>query len=320
MRSKTLLEMGLKGPPIAHILATTNTTMNHQGTKMSESPFIFNVTQEDFTQNVLEKSLRVPVLVDFWADWCGPCHMLMPILSKLVEEYQGKVLLAKVNSDEQQALAARFGVRSLPTVKVFKNGSVVDEFMGVQPESVIRQILERHIERESDNIRLEAERALETGNQELALSLLQKAAQMDPDNAAVKIDLARILLNKGEAERAEIILDDLQGEDRDKVEVKSLKARLTFARIAAEAPNQKALESILSSDPRNLRARYQLSAHYVLINDYDTAMDQLFEIMRRDRKFEDDAGRKGLLSVFEILGNEDKRVNRYRSKMFNFLH
>ena len=287
---------------------------------MSESPYIFNVTQADFVKYVVENSHHAPVLVDFWADWCGPCHMLMPILAKLVEEYQGRILLAKVNSDEQQALALQFGVRSLPTVKVFKNGNIVDEFMGVQPEAVIRQIIERHIERESDNIRLDAEKALEAGDQEQALSLLQRAIELEPENTEVKIDMARILLEKGEAERAEIILDDLKGDEREKPKVKSLKARLAFARIATEAPDKRALESMVSSDPENLRARYQLSAHMILTGEYDTAMDQLLEIMRRDRKFEDDAGRKGLLSVFEILGSGDRRVTRYRSKMFNYLH
>ncbi len=146
---------------------------------MNDFPFIFSVTQEDFAQRVLENSRRVPVMVDFWADWCGPCHMLMPILTKLTQEYQGQFLLAKVNSDEQQALASQYGVRSLPTVKLFKSGDVVDEFMGVQQESTIRQLLERHIERESDKIRLQAEQALEANDTEKAHLLLQQATALD---------------------------------------------------------------------------------------------------------------------------------------------
>lgn len=287
---------------------------------MSDSPFIFNATETNFTQLVMENSYQVPVLVDFWADWCGPCHMLMPILSSLAEEYQGQFLLAKVNSDEQQSLAAKFGIRSLPTVKVFRNGNIVDEFMGAQPESTIRQLLERHIEKESDKIRIEAEEVWKSGDILKAHDLLQRAAQMDPANTTVKVDLARLLMQKGEPERAEILLDDLKGEDRDLPEVKSLKAQLAFARIASDAPANNELQSTLTSDPSNLKARYQLSARKIVNGDYETGMDQLFEIMRRDRGFEDDAGRKGLISVFEILGNEDKRVQRYRSKMFNILH
>jgi putative thioredoxin len=246
--------------------------------------------------------------------------MLMPILANLAQEYQGQFLLAKINSDEQQALSEKFGIRSLPTVKVFKDGNVVDEFMGVQPESAIRQILDRHIEKESDKIRLKAEEELKSGDTQAAYDLLQQAAQMDPANTMIKVDLARLLMHMGEPERAEILLDDLKGEFRDKPEVKSLRAQLTFASIASNAPDDSALKSTIAADPDNLKARYQLSAHRIVSGDFEAAMDHLFEIMRRDRGFEDDAGRKGLISVFEIIGNEDKRVQRYRSKMFNILH
>ncbi len=287
---------------------------------MSESPYIYHVTQEDFTQRVIETSHRVPVMVDFWADWCGPCHMLMPVLAKLADEYKGQFLLAKVNSDEQQGLASHFRIRSLPTVRIFKNGDSVDEFMGVQPESVIREIIERHIERESDKLRHEAFGAAEAGDTELALQLLQQAARLDPSNTQIKIDLARILMKNGEPERAEIVLDDLSGPDREKPAVKSLKAQLAFGRVASLEPDRRKLELQINKNPNDLKSRYRLSAHNIIMGEFDAAMDQLFEIMRRDRNFEDDAGRKGLLAVFEILGNQDKRVQLYRSKMFNVLH
>jgi putative thioredoxin len=287
---------------------------------VSDSPYIYNVTQTDFQNIVLEGSLRVPVLVDFWADWCGPCHMLMPILAKLVEEYQGQILLAKVNSDEQQALALQYGVRSLPTVKIFKNGNIVDEFMGAQPESVIRQLLEKHVVRESDKIRAKAIEVLDKGNTAQGLELLHHAASMDPANASVKIDLAKVLMRAGRSEQAETVLKDIKGDDKDQPEVRTLLAQLTFARIAAEEPDSDMLESKVASNPDDLKARYHLSAHKILKEDYDAALEHMFEIMRRDRQFEEDAGRKGLLSVFEILGSGDSRVTRYRSKMFNLLH
>lgn len=287
---------------------------------MSESLNIYPGTQDNFAELVLQNSRRVPVLVDFWADWCQPCHMLMPILAKLVDEYAGAFILVKVNSDEQQALATQFGIRSLPTVKVFKNGEIVDEFMGVQSESVIREILERHIARESDRILLDARAALERGDSEQAAALVNRAADLDPSNPQVKIEQAKILMGTGEPERAEIILDDLRGDQRELLEVRTLKARLAFARIATQGPERARLEEMVSSDPDDLRARYQLSASKVVGGDFEGALNELLEIMKRDRGFDDDAGRKGLLTVFEILGGSGELVSRYRALMSNALH
>ncbi len=287
---------------------------------MSESPYIYPATQENFAELVLQNSHQVPVLVDFWADWCGPCHMLMPILAKLIDEYAGEFILVKVNSDEQQALASQFGVRSLPTVKVFKNGEIVDEFMGVQSESVIREMLERHIERESDRILLDVRAALEEGDTEKAAALANKAADLDPSNAQVKIEQAKILMVNGEPERAEIILDDLKGDQRELPKVKALKARLAFARIASQGPERAKLEEMVTIDPDNLRARYQLSASRIASGDFEGALSELLEILKRDRTFDNDAGRKGLLTVFEILGGSGELVTRYRTLMSNALH
>jgi putative thioredoxin len=287
---------------------------------MSDSPTIQdNVTEASFAERVLQASQHVPVVVDFWADWCAPCRMLMPMLARLADEYQGQFVLAKVNTDEQQALAARYGIRSLPTVKVFKNGEVVDEFMGVQPESAIRAILERHIERASDRLVDQAAEALEAGDEARARSLLEQAVDMDPANPRVKIGLARTLMQTGEPERAEIILDDLQGEAREQPEVKTLKAQLAFARIASEAPEREALERRVTADPADLEARYHLSAHQVLAGEFEPALEQLLEVLKRERGFRGDAARKALLAIFEILGGGEL-VTRYRSRMFNILH
>ncbi len=287
---------------------------------MSDSPYIEDhVTEADFPKRVLQASRRVPVLVDFWAEWCAPCRMLMPVLAKLADEYQGRFLLAKINTDEQQALAARYGIRSLPTIKVFKNGEVVDEFMGVQPESAIRALLERHIERPSDRLVEQAAAALKGGDQARARSLLEEAMDGDPANPRVKIALARTLMQAGEPERAEILLDDLQGEAREQPEVKALKAQLAFARIAAEGPGREVLERRVATAPSDLEARYRLSAHQVLSGEFEAAMGQLLEVLRRDRGFRDDAARKALLALFEILGGGEL-VHRYRSRMFNILH
>ncbi|MEA3413153.1 MAG: thioredoxin [Pseudomonadota bacterium] len=287
---------------------------------MSDSPYITNVTRDTFAQAVLQKSRKVPVLVDFWADWCGPCHMLMPVLAELVEAYKGEFLVAKVNSDEQQDLAAQYGVRSLPTVKIFRNGEVVDEFMGAQPESVVREIIDRHIQRESDKVFLKARAALDTGDTGQALALLEQAAGMDPDNAQIRIEWARVLLKNGDPEGATTQLDLLGPDDRDLPDARSLSAQMEFARSAADAPDTNELASRVSSVPDDLAARYGLGARRILEGDFEGGMEQFLEIMRRDRGFSDDAGRKALLCVFDLLGEGDERVKRFRSKMFAILH
>lgn len=285
----------------------------------TDSPYVVNVTQENFASAVLERSHEVPVLVDFWADWCGPCHMLMPVLTKLAQEYGGQFILAKVNTDEQQALAAQYGVRSLPTVKLFKNGQVVDEFMGAQPESTVRALLDRHIDRESDRLRHEARALMEGGEAEAAEQVLRRAAEMDPANANVKIDLARALMLQGRAEEATAVLDALPALERDRPEVRALRAEMTFAHVAAQEPDLRALEERVSANPDDLDARYALAAHYILRGDYEAGMDQLLAILERDRGYRDGAARTGLLAVFDRLGPGEV-VNRYRSRLFALLH
>lgn len=286
---------------------------------MSESPFVITVTRDTFADQVLVRSQQVPVLVDFWADWCAPCKMLMPVLAKLAEEYAGQFVLAKVNTDEQQDLAAQYGIRSLPTVKLFKAGAPVDEFMGAQPESSVRAMIDRHIVRESDRVLQQATTALEQGDATTAQRLAEDALRLDPDYPPALVTLARILMGQGQPERAEILLDDLRGEIRDSAEIKQLRAQLNFARVAAAESDRDKLTDAVLTNPQDLEARHRLSAHFVLAGEFEPAMEQLLEIMKTDRSFGDDAGRKGLLAIFDILGSSEL-ATRYRSKMFNLLH
>jgi putative thioredoxin len=287
---------------------------------MSDSPYIFEVNEENFSQVVLENSKKVPVLVDFWAAWCGPCQMLMPLLAKLVNEYQGAVLLAKINTDEQSNLAAQWGVRSLPTVKIFRNANVVNEFMGVQPESQIRAMIENYVERESDKISAQALDLYQQGQSAQAIELLYKAVDMDPQNQQIPIELTNILMTEGQYDQADKILATLPANIQTEPEVAALMARLDFARTAQNTPSIDDLKTTIASDPANKDARYQLSAKYILNGEYDPAMEQLIEILRRDRSYRDDAARKGLLKVFEMLGNQGELVSHYRTEMFKIMH
>lgn len=287
---------------------------------MSDSPYIFEVDAGNFADVVLHGSNQVPVLVDFWADWCAPCRMLMPILAKLVEEYNGAFLVAKVNSDQQQELAARYGVRSLPTVKVFRNGEVVDEFMGALPEGSVRELLERHVARASDQIRANALQAHTEGDSEQAIGLLQTALGSDPENYRIHLDLITVLMETGRYLDAGKVIASLPASRRNEPQVQALASRLEFASVADEAPDPAALEARIGADAADSEARYQLAAIRILAGDYEAALGQLLEIMRRDRAFRDDAGRKGMIAVFAMLDNTGPLVSRYRGLMSSALY
>ncbi|WP_018231936.1 thioredoxin [Thioalkalivibrio thiocyanodenitrificans] len=286
---------------------------------MSDSPYIIDVTQGNFEQVVLEGSQERPVLVDFWADWCQPCHMLAPVLEKLVQEYEGRVILAKINSDEQQALAASFGVRSLPTVMIFRDRKPVDQFMGVQPESAIRALLSRHLPRDSDTQRDAAREQLEAGDAESALTTLQAAIDSDPDNQAIKIDIARALMALGRADEADDTLKTLPMDLHQDEEVQRLEAQIQFARVAARGEELARLEAETESGD-NPEALHRVAAARILSEDYESALALLLRLMQKHRKYGDDAGHKGLLTAFELLGAQHPLVKEYRRKMVSLLY
>ena len=176
---------------------------------MAETPHIVTVTEENFAFAVLEQSAEVPVLVDFWADWCAPCRMLSPILDKLAAELKGKLVVAKVNSDQQQQLAMQYGVRSLPTVKLFRDGRIVDEFMGALPEGQIRSFLDRHMPRESDALVARAQTLIEQGDVDAAGRLLDQAQADDPGNPRVSLALAAFKLSRGAFDEAAAAVEAL---------------------------------------------------------------------------------------------------------------
>ena len=286
---------------------------------MTPSPHVFEVTTRDFDQRVLEASRHVPVLVDFWADWCAPCRTLMPVLSALAEEYQGRFLLAKVNTDTEQELAARYGVRSLPTVKLFYNGEAVDEFMGAQPEGVVRELLERYLPRASDELRLAAREHRERGDREEALRLLEKALADDPQNYRIHPELLDLQMELGRFADARALLSELPADKALDPPFTTARDRLEFAEAAGDADPAE-LERRVAADPGDLEARHQLAARAVLEGRYETALEHLLEVMRRDRGFKDDAGRRGMVAVFEMLGNQGALVSRYRGLMSSALY
>ena len=287
---------------------------------MGESPYIHNVSMQNFQNLVLEKSVNKPILVDFWADWCQPCQTIMPMLAKLAEEYAGKFELAKVNADEEQELAAHFGIKSLPTMKLFYQGKMVDERMGAVPESDIRAMLDQHIVSESDQFLRAAMQTYQQGQPEKALEMLNHALAKDPDNAELKITIAQMVQTQGDNESALALLDSLDDEGSKLDSAIKLRAEIKMAAQLADLPDLNDIEQRLSQNPGDLEALLQKSRHLIAQGDYDNAMECLLAVMRSDRSFEDDAGRTGLLELFDMLGGEHPSVQKYRRKLFTLLH
>lgn len=287
---------------------------------MTAPPFIFEATTQNFVEEVLLRSRSVPVLVDFWAGWCAPCRVLMPVLQQLAEEYRGVFLLAKVNSDEQQDLAARYGVRSLPTVLVIRHGEAVDRFVGAQPEGVIRQLIDRHVERDSDKLRTEARTLLDAGDTAQARELLEMAHQTDPGNHGVTLDLAGLALRDGAPALARELLDGLPPDARQSGEAQILLARAFFLRELEGAPDAAELEHRSGTDPGDLDARYLLALRRIVDNDAEQGMEELLDLIRRDRKFRDDGARRALLMAFDLISDKPEPVSRFRRRLASALH
>lgn len=292
---------------------------------MADSSHVADIGRADFPERVIARSHQVPVLVDFWAPWCGPCRMLTPTLTKLAAEYGGKVFLAKVNTDVEQDLAIEYGIRGIPAVKLFRDGKVADEFVGVQPESTVRALIEKFLPRETDTVIERAISLAHTGNTPEAIELLRDAVVRDPQNEKAAIELVRLLSTSPEGhdlkqrvEEAQRLLDSLRAGANP--EIDALRARLNLLRAVADAPPLEDLKTILQTNPNDLDARYRLAARLALKGKYEDAMEEFLEIVRRDRKFADDAGRKGLLTVFALLGNKDPRVSQYRAVLARALN
>lgn len=286
---------------------------------MANSPYVLDVGAEDFYTKVLEESQQRPVLVDFWADWCAPCRMLAPLLDSIADSYQGKLLVAKVNTEEQQALAAQFGVRSLPTVKLFRDGQPVDEFMGALPEVEIRAFLEKHLPRESDTVLAQADALMGQGDFEQAAALVDKARAEDPQNPRAILAQSRIQAARGEFGVAEQTLDQLPLDEQDNPETLALRAQLGFARTLENAPDIDSLQQRLAQNENDSEARYQLAVRQVVTQDFENALENLLTLLRRDRQYADDAARKTMLRVFDLLGGSGELVSRYRAKMTSAL-
>ena len=287
---------------------------------MADSPYLVAVTAQNFHQVVIEGSYERPVLVDFWADWCAPCRALMPILAKLAEEYRGRLLVAKLNTEEEQALAAQMGIRSLPTVLLFKEGRPVDQFMGALPEPQVRAFLEPHLPRPADDLTERIGDRLLMGDVAGAQAALDLARAKDPDNPRLMLMEVQIKAAAGDTQGAEALLDQVPLDLAKDPEVLALRGQLRLANLAAGAPAEDELTARLAADPRDSEAAFLLAIRQATQGDFAAALAGLLALLKRDRAYGEDAARKTMILIFDLLGGQDPLVSSYRGKMLSALY
>lgn len=281
----------------------------------AQSPFVFDATAENFPRLVLENSGKGPVLVYYWSPGAGPCMMLMPRLLRLAGEFGGRFLLVLLNTDELGQLARSHGVTSIPTVKVFRGGKVVDTLHGAESEESVREFIRKQLPDTSETLLQNALAAHSRGDTAGAVRLAAEAALADPDDTRAPLQVAKLLVLQGRYAQADDLLQALPPAAREAPELRQLATHVGFLRAARDAPPEETLRAAVAANPADLEARYQVSALRLVANDYDAAMEQLLEIARRDRAFRQDVGRNGLLVLFEMLGDDDARVVRYRAAL-----
>jgi putative thioredoxin len=283
------------------------------------SVWVRDVRETDFEREVLERSKEQPVVVDFWAPWCSPCRLLAPLLERLVGERNGEVLLAKVNVDEAQGLAAEFGISSIPAVKAFRDGRVVREFEGLLPEAYLRAFFDEIVPGEADRLMNQA-RAQEGTKPAEAERLYRQALDRDRNNEAVRLGLARVLLAQDKTDEIADLLEPVSSEGELGAEAERLKAQVYFRRLARDFGDEEAARRRLEASPDNAPAQYELGCLLARKGDYAGALPLLLSAGERDPKFAATKVREAMVNIFYALGSDHPLANEYRMKLTRLLY
>jgi len=286
---------------------------------------IKDTTDRGFAADVIQESMNQPVIVDFWAPWCGPCKQLTPVLERQVAAAKGAVKLVKINIDENPQIAGRLRIQSIPAVYAFRGGQPVDGFMGALPESQVKDFIKRLAAAAGgapspvDELIAGAGEALDAGEVAVAAQAYSDALGMEPDNVAALTGLARCYLATGDLEGAKQVLAAVPEDQRTKEEVKAVESALAIAQKAGPAGEAEKFAALVEAEPGNNQARYDYAMALLAENQNEQAIDELLTIFRRDRKWEDEKARKELLTLFEALGPNDPLVAQGRRKLASLL-
>jgi putative thioredoxin len=289
------------------------------------SPHIKDSSIETFAADVLDASREVPVIVDFWAPWCGPCKQLGPALEKTVSEAKGAVRLVKVNIDDNPEIAQQLRIQSIPTVYAFRNGQPVDGFMGAIPESQIRAFVQQLAggghggHDHAEEVLAAAEEAFDAGDVGTAAQAFAHVLQDEPGHPKAVAGLARCYLKSGDLERAKTTLQLVRPDGAGDEAIRAVEAELKLREHAANAPDTAPLREKLASNPADHQTRYDLALALDAGGNREGALDELLEIVRRDRKWNEEAARRHLVTLFEAMGPTDERTIAARRKLSSIL-
>jgi putative thioredoxin len=283
------------------------------------SEWTVDVTEQDFEHAVVERSHTVPVVVDFWAPWCGPCRAISPVLEKLADEQQGKFILAKINVDENPMLAQAFNIHSIPAVKAVRNGAITAEFLGAQPEPMIRQFVEQLLPSEADTLAQEGKRLEELGKTQGAESLYRAALSRDANQPQALLGLARLLQQRGEEADALSLLGRVPLHTAEYATAQQLAAQIRLKQSGASAGDETPYREKLAANPNDLDARFDLAQVLAASGRYEEALTELLEVVKKARTFRDDGARKAMLEIFEVVGPRSALAEHYRSELAKVL-
>ena len=284
---------------------------------------VIDINQDQFLEEVVEKSKTTPVLVDFWAPWCGPCKQLTPVLEKLVNSKNGKVILAKVNVDENQGIAAQLKIQSIPTVYGFVDGKPIDAFQGAQPESQIEKMIDKLIEATPGNeipkLLEEAESFFKDQKFDEALQIYENLISLDPGNPKCISGMLRCLMQLNRYQDASEILESLDEKTIEDPEIQKIKKLIENMNSSSEGKTVEELKSILSDDTNNHDLRFELAEKYFSQNQSAEAFQELLHIFSHDSKWSDEAAKRKLLEYFDLLGFTDPNVIEARKKLSSLM-